>query len=68
MKKAQIFINKPIYLFSFISIKLIKIIMYEFCYNYVEPKYNEKAKLYHMDTDSFNVRVKTKDIYDDITR
>ena len=68
MKKAQIFINKPIYLFSFISIKLIKIIMYEFCYNYVEPKYNEKAKLCHMDTDSFNVRVKTKDIYDDITR
>ena len=42
--------------------------MYEFCYNYVEPKYNEKAKLYHIDTDSFNVRVKTKDIYDDITR
>ena len=26
--------------------------MYEFCYDYVKPKYNEKAKLCYMDTDS----------------
>ena len=27
--------------------------MYEFCYEYVKPKYEEKAKLWYMDTDSF---------------
>ena len=37
--------------------------MYEFWYNYVKPKYGEKAKLYYMDTDSF---MKTDDIYKDI--
>ena len=27
--------------------------MYEFCYEYVKPKYEEKAELWYMDTDSF---------------
>ena len=27
--------------------------MFEFCYDYVERKYGEKAKLCFMDTDSF---------------
>ena len=41
--------------------------MYEFCYNYVKPKFGEKAKLCHMDTDSFIVCIKANDIYKDIT-
>ena len=40
--------------------------MYEFWYDYVKPKYGEKAKLCYMDTDSFIVHVKAKDIYKDI--
>ena len=33
--------------------------MHEFWYEYVKPKYGEKAKLYQMDTDSFTVYIKT---------
>ena len=39
--------------------------MYEFWYNYVKPKYGEKAKLCCMDTDTFIVYIKTDDIYKD---
>ena len=34
-------------------VELSKIIMHEFRYEYVKPKYEEKAKLWYMDTDSF---------------
>ena len=40
--------------------------MYEFGYDYVKPKYFEKAKLCYNDTDSFIAHVKTDDIYKDI--
>ena len=40
--------------------------MYEFWYDYIKPKYGENAKLCFMDTVSFIVHVKTKDIYKDI--
>ena len=40
--------------------------MYEFWYDFVKPKYGEKSKLHHMDTDSFIVYIKTDDIYKDI--
>ena len=37
--------------------------MCEFWYDYIKPKFNRKAKLCYMDTDSFIVHVKTEDIY-----
>ena len=40
--------------------------MYQFRYNYVKPKYEEKAKLGYMHTDTFIVYIKTDDIYKDI--
>ena len=40
--------------------------MYEFWYDYVKPKYGEKAKFCYVDTDSFIVYMKTDDIYRDI--
>ena len=40
--------------------------MYEFWYDYIKPKHGEKAKLFSMDTEGFNVHVKTDDIYKDI--
>ena len=46
---------------------LRKILMYEIWYDYVKSKYDEKAKLCYMNTDSFNVYIKTDDIYNDIT-
>ena len=39
--------------------------MYEFWYDYIKPKYEGKAKLCFMDTDSFIAYIKTNDIYKD---
>ena len=40
--------------------------MYEFWYNYVKPKYDEKAKSCYADTDGFIIQIKTEDFYKDI--
>ena len=40
--------------------------MYEFWYNYANPKYSEKVKMCYMDTGSFIVYIKIEDIYKDI--
>ena len=45
-----------------------KIVVYEFWYNYVKPKYCEKEKLYYMDTGSFIAHSKTEDIYVNIAK
>ena len=37
-----------------------------FLYDYIEPKYQDNAKLCYMDTDSFIINVKTEDVYEDI--
>ena len=57
--------NKLIYL-GFSILDLSKIVMYEFWYDYIKPKYDEKAKLCYMDTDSFIIHIRTKDFYKDI--
>ena len=53
--------NKPFYL-GLSILELSKILMYEFQYDYIKPKYDEKAKLCYMDTDSFIIYIKTNDI------
>ena len=40
--------------------------MYEFWYEYIKPKYQNNAKLFYMDTDSFITHIKTEDFYKDI--
>ena len=65
MEKTKILMNKPAYLRLSI-LELSKILMYEFWYDYVKPKYGENAKLYYMHTGSFIVHVITHDIYKDI--
>ena len=65
MKKTKLKINKPIYLgMSILDIN--NILMYQFWYDYIKPKYQEKAKLCYMDTDSFIIYIKTEDFYEDI--
>ena len=44
-----------------------KILMYEFCYDYTNPKYGNKAKLCFADTDSFIIYIKTEDFFEDIS-
>ena len=57
--------NKPVYL-GLSILELSKILMYEFWYDYVKPKYGKKAKLCFMDTDWLIVYIKADDIYKDI--
>ena len=66
-KKNKKLLNKPVYFWLSI-LELSKILMYEFCMNmsYGKPKYGEKGKVCHMDTDSFIVYVKTDYIYKDV--
>ena len=66
MKKTEIPMNKPFYL-GLSILELSKILMYEFWYDYVKPKYGKKAKLCYMDTASFTACMKTDDIYKDVT-
>ena len=65
MRKTEVKMNKPIYLGQAI-LDISKTIMYEFWYDYIKPKYGDKAKLCYMDTDSFLTYVKTEDFYEDI--
>ena len=59
MRKVKVKMNKPIYLgLSILDISQITI--YEFWYDYVKIKYEDKARLCYMDMDSFVVNIKTK--------
>ena len=65
MRKVEVKMNKPIYLGQAI-LDISKTLMYEFWYDYIKPKYKEKARLCYMDTDSFVIYIKTEDFYKDI--
>ena len=65
MKKTKVKMNKPIYLGLSIS-EISKILMYEFWYDYMKPKYGDNVKLCYVDTDSFIMHIKTEDFYEDI--
>ena len=66
MGKIKVVMTKPVYLSQAI-LDLSKIVMYEFHYDYMVPKYGlEKLKLFHMDTDSLVYDIKTEDFYEDI--
>ena len=58
MKKTKVEMNKPIYL-GLSILEISKILMYEFWYDYMKPKYNDNVKLCYMDTDSFVIHIKT---------
>ena len=59
--------NKPVHL-GFLILDLTKTVIYVFWYDYVKPKFGEKAKLCYLDTDSLIVRVKIDDIYKNILK
>ena len=65
MKKTKVKMNKPIYL-GLSILEISKILMYEFWYDYMKPKYDNNVKLCYMDTDSFIMNIKTNDFYEDI--
>ena len=65
MNKTNIKYNKPIYL-GMCILDISKSMMYDFHYNYIKPKYGEKAKLLMTDTDSLVYDIETEDFYKDI--
>ena len=66
MKKTSLTMNKPVYL-GMCILDLSKSLMFDFHYNYIIPKYGNKAKLLFTDTDSFLYEIETEDFYKDIS-
>ena len=64
MGRTKVVMKKPIYLGQAI-LDLSKIIMYEFHYDYMKPKFKD-FQLCYMDTDSLVYHIKTEDFYADI--
>ena len=64
--KTDSLMNKPIFIGSTVS-DLSKKVLYEFFYDYVKPKWGDKAKLLFTDTDSFCLEIETEDVYKDIS-
>ena len=65
MKKRKVKMNNLIYLGMSI-LDISKTLMYEFWYDYIKPKYQDRAKLCYRDTESFIIHIKTEDFYEDI--
>ena len=64
MKKANLFLNKPIYT-GLAVLDLSKLLMYEFYYDRLKPKYGDNCRLLYTDTDSLIMEVATEDVYKD---
>ena len=64
-KKKKVNMNKPIDIDMSI-LDISKTLIYEFWCDYIKTKYQEKAKLCYIDTDSFITYIKSEDFYEDI--
>ena len=67
MKRTKVKINKPIYL-GLSILEISKLLMHEFWYDYMKPKYDDNVNLYYMDTDSFIMNVRTEDVANDVEK
>ena len=66
MSKTKLIFNKPVYV-GMCILDVSKTLMYNFHYNYIKPKYNNKALLLMTDTDSLCYEIETEDFYKDIS-
>ena len=66
MKKTRVKMTKPLYL-GMPILDITKILMYEFWYDYISPKYGDRANLCYTDTDGFIINIKTEDFFEDIS-
>ena len=64
--KGDTLMNKPIFTGNTV-LDLSKKVMYEFFYDYIKPKWGDKAKLLFTDTDSFRLEIETEDVYKDVS-
>ena len=65
MKKTKVTMNKPLYL-GMTILDISKTLMYKFWYDYIKPKYGDKAKLCYTDTDSFIIHIFTENFFEGI--
>ena len=63
--RQRVTLNKPISA-GFSILEISKLIMYEFYYDYLKPKYLDRCKLLFTDTDSFCCHIQTEDLYKDM--
>ncbi len=66
MEKTTVKLNKPIQIGMSI-LDLSKTLMYRFHYDYVKPKWGDKASLLFTDTDSLCYEIRTDDFCEDIS-
>ena len=64
-KPLKTVFNKPIYLGACI-LETSNLHMYQFWYDHLKNKYNNKVELIYTDTDSFIIQVETDNIYKDM--
>ena len=65
MKKIKVKVNKPVYI-GMSMLDIGKTLMYEVQYDYIKPKYQGRAKLCYMGTESFVIHIKTEYFYEDV--
>ena len=65
IKRIGVKITKPLYLGMSI-LDISKILMYEFWYDYIKPKYGDRARLCYTYTDSSVIHIFTEDFFEDI--
>ena len=64
--KVSLKLNKPAYI-EMCILKLSKVLMYEFHYDYIKNKYDNKSELLFTYTDILMYEIKTEDVYEDFS-
>ena len=62
--KETLTLNRPAYV-GMCILDLSKVLMYDFHYNYIKKKYDNKARLLFTDTDSLTYEIEAEDAYKD---
>ena len=62
--KEVLTLNRPAYV-GMCILDLSKMLMYDFHYNYINKKYNNRARLLFTDTDSLTYEIEAEDVYKD---